>query len=259
MSPSYLRHVNVILRLFDLGTWNDTCAQIIPAFATVARTSASRIQIFHLEQLAILVGIIKQHIRNHTTEIFKLVQDLWDNVPLQLPLMSLVEALGSALDAEFKPFIPIILRPILKVFESELDEKTRDTQMKIFDVFLTFGANVEEYLQLVIPLIVKTYERPDAGTPLRQKAIHTIEGLTRRVNLSDYASRIIHPLVRVINHDNALRTAVLDTLCAFMIQLGSDFAIFHPTIRKVSTTVWSASCAHVGAGHGLSPYISPRL
>ncbi|KAI0718027.1 atypical/PIKK/FRAP protein kinase [Cerioporus squamosus] len=180
---------------------------IIPAFATVARTSASRIQVFHLEQLAILVGIIKQHVRNHTTEIFKLVQDLWDNVLLQLPLMSLVEALGRALDAEFKPFIPMILPPILKVFEGELNEKTGNTQMKIFDAFLTFGANIEEYLQLVIPLIVKTYERPDAATQLRKKAIQTIEGLTRRVNL--FGSCIAyHPPAR------------------------SDFAIFHPTIRK---------------------------
>lgn len=208
--------------------------QIIPAFATVARTSSSRIQVFHLEQLAILVGIIKQHVRNHTTEIFKLVQDLWDNVLLQLPLMSLVEALGKALDAEFKPFIPMILPPILKVFEGELNEKTSNTQMKIFDAFLTFGANIEEYLQLVIPLIVKTYERQDAPIALRKKAIHTIEGLTRRVNFSDHASRIIHPLVRVLNGgNNELRQAILDTLCALMVQLGSDFAIFHPTIHKV--------------------------
>ncbi|KAI0741336.1 atypical/PIKK/FRAP protein kinase [Daedaleopsis nitida] len=210
--------------------------QIIPAFAAVARTSSSRIQVFHLEQLAILVGIIKQHVRNHTTEIFKLVQDLWDNVFLQLPLMSLVEALGKALDAEFKPFVPMILPPILKVFEGELNEKTSNTQMKIFDAFLTFGANIEEYLQLVIPLIVRTYERPDASTMLRKKAIHTIEGLTRRVNFSDHASRIIHPLVRVLNTgNNELRMAVLDTLCALMLQLGSDFAIFDPTIRKTLT------------------------
>ncbi|EJF64386.1 atypical/PIKK/FRAP protein kinase [Dichomitus squalens LYAD-421 SS1] len=207
--------------------------QIIPAFAAVARTASSRVQVFHLEQLAILVGIIKQHVRNHTTEIFKLVQDLWDNVLLQLPLMSLVEALGKALDAEFKPFIPMILPPILKVFEGELNEKTSNTQMKIFDVFLTFGANIEEFLQLVIPLIVKTYERPDATTALRKKAIHTIEGLTRRVNFSDHASRIIHPLVRVLNTaNNEIRQAAMDALCALMIQLGSDFAIFHPTIRK---------------------------
>ena len=106
--------------------------------------------------------------------------------------------------------------------------------MKIFGVFLTFGANIEEYLQLMIPLIVKTYERQDASTPLRKKAIHTIEGLTRRVNFSDHASRIIHPLVRVLNTgNNELRQAVLDALCALMLQLGSDFAIFDPTIRKV--------------------------
>ena len=200
----------------------------------MARTSASRVQIFHLEQLAILVGIIKQHVRNHTTDIFKLVQELWDNPILQLPLMSLVEALGKALDAEFKPFIPMILPPILKVFEGEMNDKIGMTQMKIFDAFLTFGANIEEYLQLVIPLIVKTYERQDAGVPLRKKAIQTIEGLTHRVNFSDHASRIIHPLVRVLNQsNNELRMAVMDTLCALMIQLGSDFAIFHPTIRKV--------------------------
>ena len=208
--------------------------KIIPAFASVARTASSRVQVFHLEQLAILVSIIKQHVRTHTTEIFKLVKDLWDNVLLQLPLMSLVEALGKALDAEFKPFIPMILPPILKVFEGELSDKTANTQMKIFDAFLTFGANIEEYLQLVIPLIVKTYERQDASTPLRKKAIHTIEGLTRRVNFSDHASRIIHPLVRVLNTgNNELRQAVLDALCALMLQLGSDFAIFDPTIRKV--------------------------
>ncbi len=187
-----------------------------------------------MEQLAILVSILKQHIRNHTTEIFKLVKDLWDNVLLQLPLMSLVEALGKALDAEFRPFIPMILPSILKVFDGELNDKTSNTQMKIFDAFLRFGANIEEYLQLLIPLIVKTYERLDASTPLRKKAIHTIEGLTRRVNFSDHASRIIHPLVRVLNTgNNELRQAVLDTLCALMLQLGSDFAIFDPTIRKV--------------------------
>ena len=209
--------------------------QIIPAFTTAARTSSTRTHIFHhLDQLAILVGIIGQHVRNHATEIFKLVQDLWDNVGLQPPLMTLVEALGKALDAEFKPFIPMILPPIMKVFEGELNHGASNTQMKIFDAFLTFGTNIEEYLQLVIPLIVKMYERQDASPLLRKKAIHTIEGLTRRVNLSDHASRIIRPLVRVLNQpNNELRMAVLDTLCALMLQLGSEFIFFHPTIRKV--------------------------
>ena len=169
-------------------------------------------------------------------DIFGLITELWDNVTLQLPIVSLIEALGKALDSEFKPFLPTILPLILKVFEGELNEKRMTTQMKIFDAFLTFGTNIEEYLHLVIPIIIKTYERVDGPgtTPLRKRAIQTIEGLSRRVNFSDHASRIIHPLVRVLDSpNNELRMAVMDTLCALVVQLGSDFAIFIPTINKV--------------------------
>jgi FKBP12-rapamycin complex-associated protein len=212
--------------------------KIIPAFATVTRNSTARLQEFHLQQMAILVGIIKQHVRNYMPEVFGLVTDLWENVALQLPLVTLVEALGTALDAEFRPFLPTILPPLLKVFDGpqiEKNEKRTQTQMKVFDAFLTFGANIEEYLHLVIPVIVKTYEWPEGATPLRKKAIQTIDGLSRRVNFSDHASRIIHPLVRVLeSSNNEVKMAVLDTLCSLVIQLGSDFAIFVPTINKVS-------------------------
>ncbi|KAF9647181.1 atypical/PIKK/FRAP protein kinase [Thelephora ganbajun] len=210
--------------------------QIIPAFATVTRNSTARLQEFHLQQMAILVGIIKQHVRNYMPDVFGLVTDLWENVALQLPLVTLVEALGTALDAEFRPFLPTVLPPLLKVFDGpqiEKNEKRTQTQMKVFDAFLTFGANIEEYLHLVIPVIVKTYEWPEGATALRKKAIQTIDGLSRRVNFSDHASRIIHPLVRVLeSSNNEVRMAVLDTLCSLVIQLGSDFAIFVPTINK---------------------------
>lgn len=171
------------------------------------------------------------------SEIFKLVTDLWDNSSLQLPLVSLVESLGKALDVEFKPFLPKILPLLLKVFDGELSEKTANTQIKIFDAFLTFGTNIEEYLQLVIPIIVKTYERPDAGVALRRSAAQTVEGLTRRVNFSDHASRIILSLARVLSsQSHELRMTVMDTLSALVTQLGSDFAVFISTIEKVSTT-----------------------
>jgi serine/threonine-protein kinase mTOR len=167
--------------------------------------------------------------------VFKLVTDLWDNPSLQLPLVSLVEALGKALDSEFKPFLPTTLPLMLKVFDGELNDKRTNTQMKVFDAFLTFGSNIEEYLHLVIPIIVKTYERSDAPSSLRKRAIVTIDGLTSSVNFSDHASRIIHPLVRVLgSSSNELKQAVMDTLCSLVIQLGSDFAIFVPTIDKVS-------------------------
>ena len=215
--------------------------QIIPAFANVTKGSAARLQEFHLQQLAILVGIIKQHIRNYLPDVFQLITALWDNATLQLPLVSLIEALGRALNAEFKPFLPPVLPLMLRVFEGDITEKRINTQMKIFDAFSTFGANIEEYLHLVIPVIVKSYEqkkdnfdRPELVVALRKKAIQTIENLSKKVNFSDHASRIIHPLVRVLeNGNNELRMSVMDTLCSLVVQLGSDFAIFVPTINKV--------------------------
>ncbi|KIM74515.1 hypothetical protein PILCRDRAFT_801024 [Piloderma croceum F 1598] len=193
--------------------------QIIPAFAAVTRSSTARLQEFHLQQLAILVSIIKQHVRNYMPEVSRLVTELWEHASLQLPIVSLIEALGKALDAELKPFLPTILPPIMKVFDGELTEKGIGTQIKIFDTFLTFGANIEEYLHLVIPIIVKSYERTDGTTALRKRAIQTIDGLSRRVNFSDHASRIIHPLVRVLEGpNNELRMAVMDAM-------GSGFGV----------------------------------
>lgn len=191
-------------------------------------------QEFHLQQLAILVGIIKQHVRNYIPDIFELIKELWENATLQLPIVSLIEALGKALNAEFKPFLPTIVPLVLKVFDGEYNDKRANTQIKIFDAFLTFGANIEEYLHLVIPVIVKSYERPDGTIALRKRAIQTIDGLSKRVNFSDHASRIVHPLIRLLDGStNELRHTVMDTLCSLVVQLGSDFAIFVPTINKV--------------------------
>jgi serine/threonine-protein kinase mTOR len=219
----------------------------------VARNSTARLQEFHLQQLAILIDIIKQHVRVYMPDIVALITELWDNSALHLPIVSLVESLGRALDAEFKPFLPTILPLALKVFESgPLNDKRMNTQIKIFDALLTFGANVEEYLHLVIPVIVKTCEREGASVALRKRAVQTIDGLSRKVNFSDHASRIVHPLVRVLRSaSNELRMAVMDTLCSLIIQLGSDFAIFVPTINKVCIA-FSNSCArlHVLLVHG---------
>jgi FKBP12-rapamycin complex-associated protein len=216
----------------------------MPAFAAVTRASVPRLQEFHLQQLAILIGIIKQHVRNHAAEVLGLVTELWDNSTLQAPIVALIEAVGRALAAELKPFLPTILPLLLKVFvfEGELSEKRMNTQMKIFDAFQTFGANIEEYLHLVIPIIVKSAETQYGSAALRKKAITTIDKLSKVVNFSDHASRIVHPLMRILERGpNDLRPTVLDTLCSLLVQLGSDFVIFVPTISKVIIIYWYSS------------------
>lgn len=80
-----------------------------------------------------------------------------------------------------------------------------------------------------------TVER-DVSTSLRITAVQTIDGLAKKINFSDHASRIIHPLVRVLNNVNTppeLTVAIVDTLSVLLIQLGADFAIFAPMIQRV--------------------------
>jgi FKBP12-rapamycin complex-associated protein len=207
------------------------------------------VQDFHLQQLAILVDIIKQHVRGFMTDIVTLITDLWENPLLQLPLVSLVGGLGRALDTEFKPFFPKILPLLLKVFDGEINdknEKKMQVQIKIFDAFFTFGSSIEEYMHLVIPIIVRTYERSEAPLALRRRGVQTIDGLSRKVNFSDHASRIIHPLVRVMrNCVNELWVAVMDCLCSLVTQLGADFAIFIPIIQKVRVVFKVSVTTHV--------------
>lgn len=122
------------------------------------------------------------------------------------------------------------------MFDAEHGDKREATQIKVFHALFAFGSNIEEYMHLIIPIIVKTIEKTDASTMLRSTAIKCIDGLSRKVNFSDHASRIIHPLVRVLSDPNSppeLRPVVMETLCALLIQLGSDFAIFAPMINKV--------------------------
>ncbi|KAF7308485.1 Serine/threonine-protein kinase TOR [Mycena chlorophos] len=207
--------------------------RIIPAFAAVTRSSPARLQEFHLQQLGILITIIKQHVRNYTMMVFSLVPELWDIPTLQLPLVSLVEALANALAADFKPLLTTVIPLFVRGFEIETGPKRVQTLTKMLEAFQALGPILEEYLYLVIPVIVKTYERVDAPTVLRRHAIHTIDRLTRHVNFSDHSSRIVHSLIRVFNTaSNELRGAVVDTLCSLVIQLGPDFAVFVPMINS---------------------------
>ncbi|KAJ7580147.1 phosphatidylinositol 3-kinase [Mycena floridula] len=209
--------------------------QVMPAFFAVTRNSAARLQDFHLQQLGILISIIKDHVRNYVPDICRLILDLWDTINLQFWLISLIEAVGKALYPECKPFLQTIIPLMLTMFDGQLTEKRINTQMKIMDVFLTFGAAVEEYLHLVLPILAKSFGRPDATDDLRKQAIQTIIGLSKHVDLSDHASRIIHPLLRVLDDSiNSLqvRAVVMDALCALIIQLETEFLVFVPIVSK---------------------------
>lgn len=71
---------------------------------------------------------------------------------------------------------------------------------------------------------------------LSRSALLTIEDLSNVVDLSEFASCIIHPIVRVLEVA-AIRSQAMDTLCSVVLVLGQKYCYFIPLVGKVGTTV----------------------
>ncbi|RYC60186.1 hypothetical protein CHU98_g6031 [Xylaria longipes] len=208
--------------------------RIIPAFLLVIRSSTQNRLESYFNQLATLVSIVRQHIRTYLPSIVEILQEYWDISPsLQSTILSLVEAISRSLEGEFKIYLAGLLPLMLGILEKDSTTK-RIPSEKVLHALLVFGSSAEEYMHLIIPVIVRTFEKQGQPTFLRKSAIETIGKVSRQVNLNDYASKIIHPLARILaSGEISLRVAALDTLCALIQQLGKDYLHFAGTVNKV--------------------------
>ena len=206
--------------------------QILPAFFNIMGNAPAGILEFHFQQLGILVSIVNQHIRGYLPSLLNIIQEHWNpNSNLQMTILALVEAIARALDTEFKIYLPSILPHMLRIFELDPNEKYLLMQ-RALQVLVIFGTNLEEYLHLTIPVIAGLFEREDAPLTLKKAAIQAVTQLCRRINFADNASRIIHPLLRVLNTLPELRRSAMDCLSCLVYQMSSEYLIFVPTVNK---------------------------
>ncbi|KAM0276168.1 hypothetical protein ACHAQH_007020 [Verticillium albo-atrum] len=208
--------------------------RIIPAFLAVIRAASNKRLESYFSQLATLVSIVRQHIRNFLPQIVEACQEYWNpKLGLQPTILSLVEAISRGLEGEFKIYLAGLLPLMLGALEVDTSAR-RIPSERVLHAFLVFGSSSEEYMHLIIPVIVRTFEKQGQPTFLRKQAIETIGKISHQVNLNDYAAKIIHPLNRVLSSgDPALRVAALDTLCALIQQLGKDYTHFMGNVNKI--------------------------
>ncbi|KEY75200.1 hypothetical protein S7711_01639 [Stachybotrys chartarum IBT 7711] len=208
--------------------------RIVPAFLSVIRSSSSTRLESYFSQLATLVSIVRQHIRNYLPAIVEVLQEYWNtSASLQTTILTLVEAISRSLEGEFKIYLASLLPMMLGVLDKDVSIK-RTPSERVLHAFLVFGASAEEYMHLIIPVIVRTFEKQGQPTYIRKQAIDTIGKISRQVNLNDFAAKIIHPLTRVLDAgEHSLRLTALDTLCALIQQLGKDYLHFMGTVNKV--------------------------
>jgi FKBP12-rapamycin complex-associated protein len=186
---------------------------------------------FYFQQLGQLVKIIKQHIRNFLDDIFDLVREFWTSGSnIQLTIIQLVEEIAQALDGDFKIYIPLLLPSMLDVLVSDTSAQFILTQKVLFSLNV-FGLGLEEYLHLVIPVLVGLFSHKD--NLVVKVAIKVIGSLSSQVNFGDQSSRIILPLTRLFGTGRGVENVALDTICAIAVQMESEFKIFIPLVDKV--------------------------
>ncbi|PGH21404.1 hypothetical protein AJ80_03321 [Polytolypa hystricis UAMH7299] len=212
--------------------------QIIPAFISVIRsTPPSRLETY-FNQLAILVTIVRQHIRAFLPEIIEVIRDYWDSTyQVQGTILSLVEAIAKSLEGEFKKYLAGLIPLILDTLEKDSTPRRQPSE-RILHTFLIFGPSGEEYMHLIVPAIVRIFDKTQNPTSIRKSAIETLGKLSRQVNVSDFSSLMIHPLSRVVaGSDRTLRQTALDCICTLIFQLGQDFTNYIQLINKATNQI----------------------
>lgn len=210
-------------------------SQVMPSFLNVVRAADVNFREYLFQQLAVLIAIVKQHIRNYLDDIFNLIKEFWVvNSPLQTTLILLVEHIAVALGAEFKIYLPQLMPQILRVLTHD-SSKDRMVTVKLLQALQKFGNNLDNYLHLVLPPIVKLFYANDCPINVNRVALETVDHLSDTLDFTDFSSRIIQSLVRTLDQCPELRSTAMDTLCALVIQLGKKYQIFIPLVQKVMT------------------------
>ncbi|KAH3678460.1 hypothetical protein WICMUC_001477, partial [Wickerhamomyces mucosus] len=203
----------------------------ISAIINVIRSCPPSMLEFYFQQMSVLIGIVKQHIRPHLPEILDVIKEYFHHINLQVTMISLIESVVKALGGEFKNYLPSVLPLLLDTLSND---KNSSVSLKALKSFVIFGSNIEEFIHLIIPSIVRLFEY--GNKQVKKSAIVTVGRLSRNVNLNDMSSRIVHSLLRVFeSHNEDLTSSAMNTLSLLLLQMGTEFTVFIPVINKVLT------------------------
>ena len=223
-------HLNVITNLMYIcRTLEAKCAaflpEIMPLCIKILRSGETgSIQDMLFQQISVLVELAKEEVRDYLDDIFGIVHAFWDSSML-IQILGLVEKLIKILDVEIKVYLPGLVPLLLKMLHSGHS----DRKLKVMSTLDVVGVHLADYLHLVVPAVVKMVETTDCSAvgPAAQKSLtllylQTLGRLCGKLDISDYASRITHPLLRVFDAGDAdIQQGVMDVFCVLIYRLGN--------------------------------------
>lgn len=235
MSANHTRIVQAVLRIFEsLGL---RCVlfldEVIPGLIQAMRSNSLAMADLLFRQISTLTSVVGQHIRPYLKQIFAVINEFIENTELHAAILVLIEALAVALAGNFKVYMPEILPGLIGLLQSDDGDSAASTSSKIrvLHSLPVFGANLAEFVHLVIPNVVNLFYF--APQTLRIAALRCISDLSQLLRLDEMASRIVLPIIRVLNstQDDEIRYVCMEALCNMCYQLGSGFSVFIDTVH----------------------------
>ena len=215
---------------------------VLPVLFDVMRTCDDALREFMLSELAILVSVIKAHVRRFLPEILEIIHTFWGNNALLKSTLLLCEELSRALRDEFRSYLPELLPRIVAVLADAERSGRYAAVPYVLRALETFGSGVDEHLHLALPSIVRLFKPGVAPVPfqVRRAVLASLSRLLPRMQCasSQHASAIIAPLARILESDDAiLRKYAVDALIALEKPLGNEYRLFLPSITRVARRV----------------------
>jgi FKBP12-rapamycin complex-associated protein len=220
--------------------------EVIPEILAQVERSDRVLRAKLFQELSLLVGFVKQNIRNHLEELLNTVkaQLLQADGDTIRNIVGLLNQLRVSLNEEFKPYLAGLL-PLLVQVVSQDTSDARTMTIHVFSAFECFGRLLDGHLHVCLPSIVDVLGSSLAHEEARIRAATVLGSLVQSVrSLSEHAARCINALCRVMSDDNItpkLQHACFTCLCTFVECLGEDFIKFLPVVRPQILNKYGAS------------------
>ena len=185
----------------------------------------------------LLLGLVTEHLHSPSA--------------IQVHAIAVLEQLCVALADEFEPLLAPLMPKLLSILHTDTSDGRRPT-LRALRALETFDMNLQSQLHLVVPAVLRLCEQHDAPPRPRQRAISLFGRLCCRLDLREYASQLVHGMLRVLRGASpAAEARVMGSLCALMAATACEFAVLAPTVR--------AQLRQLRIAHPLFETIAPPL
>ncbi|KAJ3445014.1 serine/threonine-protein kinase mtor [Anaeramoeba flamelloides] len=177
-----------------------------------------------------LIKIVRYNIKPYLNEILHSMNKFW-NPFLYLQIITLIENLLNVFKNNLQYKFSLLIFKMIEILKKDHLVK-KDISLKILKCFQLIDIWFENYLHLIIPLLLKILKIND-DTDIKIEIINTLIKFIQKLDLFEYNNLLINSLlIELKNKNSRLRDQIIKLICYFLIQNNSNLKLFLPIINN---------------------------